>query len=238
MNLKAIKKWTLPKHYAGAKWPEYYVGLDRHRDSDILTNANFDAFLEELGGESENVTVVRENHFAYGWYEWVAIHQDAEDKVKLADEMMCSLEDYPVLDEDRYSRYELEEEEKDFENWMKRELVNGLPEWLQDYVDSCQLSDDVLFEIYTEAMDRENVYWEEDSSPVRLIASAFEEILKDKLEVKECPECDGYCYIEAEEVTHSWTELTEKECPKCEGKGYLKLDEVCVEDSGQVELFK
>mgnify|MGYP004701020419 CR=1 FL=1 len=240
MNLKTIQKWTLPAYYAGAKWPEYYVGLDRHRDSDCLTNANFDAFLEALGGESSTVKVVRESHWAYGWYEWIAIHQDDEPKVQLADDMLCALSDYPVLDENRWSEYELKAEEEDWNNYIFGDLMKYCPEWLNDIVDDLpsDVCEDVTWGSYCLAKDRKNIYWQENSSIVEDIDHVFYKTLKEQLGLEECAECEGTGFIEAEEVTYSWTELTLKECPECGGKGYLKLAEVFVEDSGQVELFK
>ena len=73
---KHLKRWTMPNSYFGAVWPNYYVFLGQHRDSDALTRSNFTCGLKALGGESETVEVVRESHWAVGWVEWIAIHQD------------------------------------------------------------------------------------------------------------------------------------------------------------------
>jgi len=35
-----LDRWTLPKNYFGAEWPDYYVFLSQHRDSDTLTRSN------------------------------------------------------------------------------------------------------------------------------------------------------------------------------------------------------
>lgn len=102
-----IKKWELPDHYCGAEWPEYYVGLMQHRDSDALTRSNFQVMLRDLG--PDNVTIVREGHWAVGWIEWIAIHESKTDLVEEADEMLQSLEDYPVLDDEHFSELETEE---------------------------------------------------------------------------------------------------------------------------------
>ena len=104
-----LDRWTLPDHYAGEVWPNWYVFLGRHRDSDVLTNSNFDCALEAIGGEQEGlVQVVREGHWAVGWVEWIGIHQDAAEALKTADEITASLADYPVVDEEDFSRREYE----------------------------------------------------------------------------------------------------------------------------------
>lgn len=106
---KHLKFWTMPKSYAGAVWPGYYVFLCRNRDSGALTRSNFDCALAAIGGESETVEIVRESHWACGWIEWIAIHQDDETALKAADDIMARLADYPVVNEDDWSRLEFEE---------------------------------------------------------------------------------------------------------------------------------
>jgi hypothetical protein len=56
-----LTRWKTPDSYFGAEWPEYYVFLSQHRDSDALTRSNFICGLEAIGGgASETVHVVRE----------------------------------------------------------------------------------------------------------------------------------------------------------------------------------
>ena len=105
-----LKRWTMPDHYFGAQWPEYYrAGIGRHRDSDCLAQSNFKTALQRLGGESETVKVVCENHFAVGWVEWIAIHETDETALAIADDMQAALESYPILDESDFSEREHEE---------------------------------------------------------------------------------------------------------------------------------
>ena len=118
---KALKMWSMPSDYAGEVWPAYYVGLGIHRDSSRVARSNFDVFLRELGGESETVHVVREGHWAVGWVEWIAIHQDDETACEIADEMLCALDDYPVLDDTHLS--ELENQEIG-EQWVAMRLLD------------------------------------------------------------------------------------------------------------------
>lgn len=118
-----LKLWKHPSCYVGATWDGWYVFLGCNRESDCLTRANFDEALERLqpfkvaeivGGDVEDadlasVQTVRENHWAVGWVEWIAIHQSNESALRAADEMAGQLENYPVLSEERWSEYEQEE---------------------------------------------------------------------------------------------------------------------------------
>lgn len=105
-----LNRWTMPKDYFGASRPEYYgSGCGQTRDSDALERSNFRSMLKKLGGESETVIVVRENHWACGWVEWIAIHQDDEKSLAIADEIKGRLENYPVVCESDFSDLETEE---------------------------------------------------------------------------------------------------------------------------------
>lgn len=105
-----LKLWTMPDHYIGAVWPGYYSsGVGQSRDSDALERSNFRCMLKAIGGESDTVTVVRESHWAVGWVEWIAIHQDDAAALAIADELKAGLEDYPIIDESDWSEEETEE---------------------------------------------------------------------------------------------------------------------------------
>lgn len=117
-----LNRWTRPGSYFGAEWPEYFVFLARNRDSDTLTESNFQCGLEAIGGEvgaietSEGevypVTVVRESHWACGWVEWIAIHESNAAALRIADQIADKLESYPVVNEDHWSELEQTEADK------------------------------------------------------------------------------------------------------------------------------
>lgn len=113
---RALKRWTLPGNYGGAEWPDHFVFLGQHRDSDCLSRSNFRSALAAIGGESETVTVVRESHWAVGWVEWIAIHQDDETALQTADEIACALTNYPMVDDEDFSALEDEEAQ---ETWQR-----------------------------------------------------------------------------------------------------------------------
>ena len=116
-----IKRWTFPKNYFGARWDGFFVFLSQHRDSDCLERANFDAGLAAVrevaskdsipGDQDEGATVqrVRENNWAVGWVEWVAIHESDLPALEAAEAILARLGNYPVADEDLFSQYETEE---------------------------------------------------------------------------------------------------------------------------------
>ncbi len=120
-----LKLWTMPPSYFGAVWPAYYSsGVGQSRDSDSLERSNFACMLRELGGESDTVTVVRESHWAVGWIEWIAIHQDDSRALEIADKIRADLDDYPVINEDHWSELEYSEMEDYWAGMSTRERAD------------------------------------------------------------------------------------------------------------------
>jgi len=86
----------------------WLVVMTRGRDSDILTESNWDAAVEELGGESETVQIFRFGHWAVGW--WEALVVKARTEAEGIGEKICKkLENYPVLNEGDFSERETDE---------------------------------------------------------------------------------------------------------------------------------
>ena len=146
-----LKRWSLPDSYAGAEWPDWYVVIGQHRDSDALTRSNFICMLKALGGESETVKIIRESHWAVGWVEWIGVHKDDHKALEIADDITHRLEGYPVVDEDHWSELEWNEAHDYLESMTLAERVR----WCQDYgcsVFSARLSSripDVIYEALT-----------------------------------------------------------------------------------------
>jgi len=81
----------------------FKVLLGRNRDSSILENCNFEVALETLGDNSGDVQVYRFGHWACGWLEVLLVSDKGSEELRTkAGEIVCSLADYPILDEDRY----------------------------------------------------------------------------------------------------------------------------------------
>jgi len=115
--MHAVNRWVMPRDYFGAEWPEWYsAGFGRSRDSDAIEESNFEVALKTLealradspDGEETTVQVVRENHWAVGWVEWIAIHESNIQAYQKAIELCEKANDYVVLDEDHFSNLEYE----------------------------------------------------------------------------------------------------------------------------------
>lgn len=103
-----------------------FVFLGRNRDSDTLTESNFECALEAIGGESDTVLVIRESHWACGWIEWIAIHESDAKALREADSIVSALADYPVVDENHWSNKEYEEAQYTWENtWSLSDKIEA-----------------------------------------------------------------------------------------------------------------
>lgn len=127
-----MQKWTRPDSYAGPEYPEYYVLLTQHRDSDTLTRSNFQVALKRLGGESETVLVIRDHHWAVGWIEFLYIHELDAKAVALGHEMTEDIAQYPSLDETHWSELEYTEAYEYWDNMSLRERI----QWCADHNES------------------------------------------------------------------------------------------------------
>jgi len=81
----------------------FLVFLGRNRDSDLLTESNFECSLNALGGESDNVQIHRFGHWACGWFEIILIDPNNKTAVEIAENIEGALSDYPVLNDSDYS---------------------------------------------------------------------------------------------------------------------------------------
>ena len=88
-----------------------FVLLGRNRDSDILTESNWDCALELLGGEGENVEIHRFGHWVCGWLEYLCVRENTKE-FKVAQEIESEIEAYPILNEDHFSEKESEEADR------------------------------------------------------------------------------------------------------------------------------
>ncbi len=115
-----LNRWEMPSNYFGDTWEEYYgAGVGVHRDSDCLERSNFDSVVKALDIDNrDDVHIVRANHWAVGWVEWIAIHETETECLKIADEIVEGLSDYPVIDETLFCEYEYEEASEIWKNCM------------------------------------------------------------------------------------------------------------------------
>ena len=113
--------WTMPDSYYGETWNDYYVGPSRCRESSDLTESNFQVALRRLGGESDTVLVVSEDHWAGDWVQLIAVHESDEKAVAILTDIEESLEAYPVLDE---------------HDWCEREMKSAHRVWRRCFTET------------------------------------------------------------------------------------------------------
>lgn len=138
LDYLADRKWVRPSNYIGKNWDNYFCLVSLNRDSDPIERVNFDIarkILSKWEGEEVSatlpgdipcqeiqVTVASANHWAIGWVETLLIHKDAnEEALTEAAEVICSLADYPCLDDERLSDLELEEANVTWDHMSARE---------------------------------------------------------------------------------------------------------------------
>lgn len=102
--------WDSRANYAGEipddKW---LVVMGRNRDSDVLTNSNWDVACEMLDERnSEDVYIASFGHWACGWIEYLCVAQGTKAE-EIGQEIVDRIESYPVLDEEAFSEAEHEE---------------------------------------------------------------------------------------------------------------------------------
>lgn len=98
--------------------------LTRTRDDgQPLTESNFAAALEILGGESDTVEVHRFGHWGPGWYEIILVHPSRENEARKIEE---SMENYPCLNEEDFCEREFEAINETWENMSTRDRMTSL----------------------------------------------------------------------------------------------------------------
>ena len=112
-------------NYAGERYPDYYVAGFRHRDSDVMTECNFDVTWKALEplNTGDTVITIRTGHWAVGWTETILVHESNEAALRAADDIAARLESYPVLDDDALSEREQEAANqiwRDCYDWRER----------------------------------------------------------------------------------------------------------------------
>lgn len=115
-----LKAWTEPDSYMGPQHWGYVGVYGRHRDSDLLTNANYEAIhdaLKEVCKDGAYATrnedgtideyawleVVGARHWAVGWVESIMVHWTWVEALDKAAEIKACLEEYAVFDDSAYS---------------------------------------------------------------------------------------------------------------------------------------
>lgn len=113
-------------NYSGPDFSEYLtVPWTTHRDADALQRTNFAAALAKLQAAStypdDPPSALRQGSWAVGWIKCILIHPADAGAIARAEELGDAYEDYPVLDEEEFSRVEWDEASDCWESMSIRE---------------------------------------------------------------------------------------------------------------------
>jgi hypothetical protein len=112
-----------------AYWGEkgdWLVVLAHTRDSDLMAESNWRTVLAYLGGERGDVAIERASHWGPGWVEYMLVNPFNVELVEKAEAVRAQLDDYPVFDEEDWSRSEMEEYDRQWEDWGAGDFVREL----------------------------------------------------------------------------------------------------------------
>ncbi len=129
MELQDLKKamLTRPKDFG------YFGDLDlsvwgfspiaQNRDSDLLEQSNFAKAVEVMRNKHpHSVQVERFGHWACGWIEQLMVKTSNKRAMQTLLELLESLEDYPVLDEEDLGNREAEQAYEAYDSWAFYEV--------------------------------------------------------------------------------------------------------------------
>ena len=120
-----MPEWDEAAHAAVADDDEkdwkIYTKIVTRIGADALVQSNFEYVgekLKEVDSEGHSHKVVRHRHWTVSWYEYYIYDPKNESVVELLNKISEEYDDYPCLDEDRYSVLQCEygeiDEESDF----------------------------------------------------------------------------------------------------------------------------
>lgn len=99
----------------------YAIVYTLYRDSRLLERHNWEVITEDILEDyidGETLHIIRHNHWACGWIEWVIVDtkKASEKLMDLVSEIWSDLDAYPLLNEDQYCEKEWESA---CEDWSK-----------------------------------------------------------------------------------------------------------------------
>lgn len=89
--------------------PNLYCVLVRNRDSDLLTNSNWDCAIQMFKDAELDYEITNVGHWLCGWIEYLSVDINDKEAFKMGEEIEASLSDYPVLNEEDYCEREHED---------------------------------------------------------------------------------------------------------------------------------
>lgn len=144
------------------------------RDSSALDQSNFATALSMLGGESDTVQVHRFGHWGPSWFELILVDPVDVERVKLAEDIEDSLEDYPVLSEDDLSAREDAEYQYAWQHSLPADFaaILGKQFSLSDTAEYRLWDADVPLQALYEELTPSGDWWEENGMCARMRSAA------------------------------------------------------------------
>lgn len=116
-----MQKW-IGKDYIGPDYREYFILYGRHRDSNNREESNWRSILKYLEKKPEvKYIIFRASHWAVGWVEQILIRQDDNISVSAGNEIVATLSEYPVFNDDDYSNLQWEKARE-----IQKEIRNNI----------------------------------------------------------------------------------------------------------------
>lgn len=161
---------------------EWAIVYTHNRDSDLVAQSNASVIEKALALflESDEPDVVSEHHghWACGWIDGYAIRVYRNGEITPAFhayyDLVASLEDYPVLDEEDLSRRESEASRESWDSWARREFERDLEKQF-DGVEFDFPGGDTFWDFFSAMADRANEYWYADGSGMSIHMSRIVE---------------------------------------------------------------
>lgn len=92
------------------------------RDSQPWEESNFEAAQKILDEEEAEYEVHRFSHWGPGWFKIILVRPD-DKSMETAGKIVCSLENYPVLDDTDLSEREMEDQNRAWSDWGADDYV-------------------------------------------------------------------------------------------------------------------
>lgn len=135
--------WDSKENYMGDSSHDHWfiVEICHSRDSDYLTESNWDYAIKELQADkTAGCEIHNFGHWACGWYELILIHPWRKDLRKIAEDINAQLRNYPVLDEGDYCERTYEAALECWDSWGRDQLREALNSYYEE--DNLDFSED------------------------------------------------------------------------------------------------
>ena len=141
----------------------YVFPLCKTRDSDLLTESNWECITKELQADKvPGCEIHRFGHWACGYYEIILIHPWHKSLLDKAYDIERALYNYPVFSDDHYSQLQWDNQAEQWESWVRRDFTCEIENTYD--VDLIDVPDSELWCYFDYCADKANTYWEDEGS--------------------------------------------------------------------------